>query len=145
MVVSGDLFIFYGLLKQGAAGAPAHIPLDKAGVFLGPCEFEGEMFDAGGYPGVRVGVKPCMGQLYRLDDISILPALDAFEDCDMADPDASLYQRRRVTYSNGPADTSSGMAWVYWYVAPSSHMPLMKSGNWPLDGVRKDRGVLCDV
>ena len=35
-VSPGDLFVFYGLLKQGAAGMPAHIDLDAAGTFGAP-------------------------------------------------------------------------------------------------------------
>lgn len=37
----GDLFVFYGLLKLGAAGQPADLPLDSAGVFGRPAAFEG--------------------------------------------------------------------------------------------------------
>ena len=51
----GDLFVFYGLLKQGAAGAPSDLPLAAAGTFGAPCRFRGAMYDLGGFPGVVAG------------------------------------------------------------------------------------------
>ena len=126
------LFVFYGLLKQGAEGAPSHIPFDTAGEFLGPCCFQADMFDAGGYPGVREGEGICHAVLYRLDDPTILPDMDAFEDCDMADPEGSMYQRRRIAYFDGPQGFEDGTAWIYWYAFKHSHFPSLETGIWPL-------------
>ena len=141
----GSLFIFYGLLKNGAKNAPAHIPMDRAGEYLGACRFYGEMFDTGGYPGVRDGKAVCTGQLYRLDDASILPLLDEFEACDMGDPAGSLYQRRKVAYFDGPPEQDAGEAWIYWYTAENRHMPVIPTGDWPLAGWGSDaEAVLHD-
>lgn len=131
----GDLFIFYGLLKQGAAGAPAHIPLWAAGQFLGPCRFFGEMVDAGGYPGVRPDAnRVCEGAVYRLDDISISPQMDAFEGCDMTDPEGSLYLRGRTQFFDGPSNAPEGEAWIYWFNADNAALPVIEAGLWPLNG-----------
>ena len=94
-VSSGDLFVFYGLLKQGASGMPAHIDLDKAGVFLGPCRFRGALYDLGGFPGVIDGDGLCHGVRYRLDDAALIAPLDEFEDVLPDDLEASLYVRKR--------------------------------------------------
>ena len=52
---AGDLFVFYGLLKLGAEGQPADLPLASAGVFGAPCRFD------------RHGVTPVGDALRGLD------------------------------------------------------------------------------
>ena len=125
--------MFYGLLKQGAAGAPAHIPLSTAGTYEGPCMFRGRMIDLGGYPGVVAGTDLCQGVRWRIRDTGIVPAMDAFEDV-TADPDTSMYIRKRVRLLDLAAESTGERAWIYWYNRPVDQYPDVADGNWPLTG-----------
>lgn len=132
-VSSGDLFVFYGLLKQGATGMPAHIDLDQAGAFLGPCRFRGALYDLGGFPGVVQGDGLCHGVRYRLDDAALIGPLDEFEDVLPDDPSASLYQRKTVALCNDAGIETGERAWIYWYNQSVDVFQRMPDDNWPLD------------
>lgn len=131
-VSSGDLFVFYGLLKQGAVGMPAHIDLDAAGKFLGPCRFKAALYDLGGFPGVVDGDTLCHGVRYQLRDATIADALDAFEDVIPDDPEKSLYQRVKVSLLDDQAKETGERAWIYWYNQPVDVFTKREDGNWPL-------------
>lgn len=131
-VAAGDLFVFYGLLRQGAAGAPDHIPFTRAGRFLGPCRFHGHMVDCGGYPGVVKGDGLCHGVRYRIEDILIVPALDAFEVVIPDDPDRSLYDRVPWRVLDMHGNPTGETAWLYCYRRPVTGLPSVANGVWPL-------------
>ena len=134
-VYAGDLFVFYGLLKQGAAGTPADLDLAGHGTFLGPCCFKGRMLDLGGFPGVVEGRNFCRGVRYRIDDTSIVPDMDAFEDV-TDDPATSLYIRKKVALFTEDGAETNRTAWIYWYNRPDEGYPIIADGNWPLDAGR---------
>lgn len=131
-VQAGDVFIFYGLLKQGAAGAPDGLGLDVAGAFLGPCRFRGTMLDLGGFPGYVAGDALCHGVRWRVQDASIIPAMDAFEDV-TDDPDTSLYLRSRVPVLDETGAETGEQAWIYTYNQKTDGFDILPDGNWPLD------------
>ncbi|MEO0982810.1 MAG: gamma-glutamylcyclotransferase family protein [Pseudomonadota bacterium] len=130
-VSPGDLFLFYGLLKQGAAGMPAHIDLEAAGAFLGPGRFRGRLCDLGGFPGATAGEGLCHGVRYRLDEVSILQALDDFENV-TDDPETSLYVRQRVHVLNEAGGETGETAWLYRYNQSVDGRREIVDGNWPL-------------
>ena len=132
-VFSGDVFAFYGLLKQGASGMPKEIDLDAAGAFLGPCRFLGAMYDLGGFPGVVKGSTLCHGVRYRLDDASLASALDAFEDVMPNDPKYSLYMRLKIPLLDDSGQPMGEQAWIYWYNQPVKAFKQIEDGDWPLD------------
>jgi gamma-glutamylcyclotransferase (GGCT)/AIG2-like uncharacterized protein YtfP len=131
-VRAGDLFIFCGLLKQGAAGAPDELGLDVAGEFLGPCRFRGTMLDLGGFPGVVAGDTLCHGVRWRVKDAGIIPAMDEFEDV-TDDPATSLYQRRQVPIPDDAGAETGEQAWIYIYNQKTDGFATLADGNWPLD------------
>ncbi len=131
-VYPGDLFVFYGLLKQGAAGAPSEIDLEKHGVFKGACALRGRMLDVGGYPGVVEGQNLVQGQRYQIDDVTIVPALDAFEGV-TNDRKTSLYLRKKVALFTSAGVETNRTAWVYWYNQADKGFPIIMDGDWPLD------------
>ncbi|MDP3460251.1 MAG: gamma-glutamylcyclotransferase [Hyphomonas sp.] len=131
-VRSGDLFVFYGLLKQGAAGAPAALDLAGAGEFGAPCRFRGRMVDLGGFPGVVAGETLCHGVRWRVRDAGIVPAMDAFEDV-TEDPATSLYRRVNVPLLDDSGAATGEEAWIYWYNRSVGGLPIVADGNWPLD------------
>ncbi len=131
-VRAGDLFVFYGLLKQGAAGAPSDLPLASAGTFGAPCRFRGAMYDLGGFPGVVAGEALCHGIRWRVRDAGIVPAMDAFEDV-TEDPATSMYLRVRVPLLDDAGAATGEEAWIYWYNRSVDGLPEVADGNWPLD------------
>lgn len=131
-VRAGDLFIFYGLLKQGAAGAPDELGLDVAGEFLGPCRFRGTMLDLGGFPGVVAGETLCYGVRWRVKDASIIPAMDEFEDV-TDDPATSLYLRRQMPVLDDAGAETGEQAWIYIYNQKTDGFVTLSDGNWPLE------------
>jgi len=131
-VSSGDLFVFYGLLKQGAAGAPQALDLAGAGEFGGACRFRGRMVDLGGFPGVVAGDTLCHGIRWRVSDAGIVPAMDAFEDVS-DDTATSLYLRVRVPLLDDTGEATGEMAWIYWYNRSVDGFDAVADGNWPLD------------
>ena len=135
LVKQGDLFVFYGLLKQGATGMPADLPLETSGRFLGPCRFRGRLLDLGGFPGVVDGEDLCHGVRYELADVSIIGAMDAFEDV-TDDPATSLYLRVQVALCDDAGAETGETAWIYWYNQDVSACPAVPGGNWPLDAGR---------
>ena len=132
-VASGDLFIFYGLLKKGAAGMPAHIDLEAAGEFLGPARFRGALYHLDGYPGVVDGDTLCRGVRYRMDDVGVLEALDAFEAVLLEDVPGSEYVRRRIPLLNDAGRPTGEVAWIYWFNQSVDGYSQIETGDWPLD------------
>lgn len=132
LVCPGDLFIFYGLLRQEAVMA-SHIPgLDAAGQLIGSCRFAGTMFDAGGYPGIVEGNGMCHGLLWRITDVSVVPAMDAFEDvCD--DPARSLYLRRRTDVLDEKGVRTGEVAWLYVYNQNTAGLVPVQGNEWPMN------------
>lgn len=131
-VKGGDLFVFYGLLKQGAAGQPSGLDLAGAGEFGAPCRFRGRMVDLGGFPGVVAGDALCHGIRWRLRDASIVPEMDEFEDV-TDDPETSLYLRVRVLLLDDAGAATGENAWIYWYNRSVDGYAPVADGNWPLD------------
>ena len=136
-VKAGDLFVFYGLLKLGAAGQPADLPLASAGAFGAPCRFRARMVDLGGFPGVVEGSELCHGTRWKLSDVAIVAPMDAFEDV-TDDPATSLYIRRRIALADDAGRETGEQAWIYWYNQPVDGKPAVPDGNWPL-GAGKPR------
>ncbi|WP_084395797.1 gamma-glutamylcyclotransferase family protein [Henriciella aquimarina] len=132
-VSSGNRFIFYGLLKQGAAGAPAHLDFPRHGEFLGPRRFAGRMLDLGGFPGVVPGEGACHGVLYRLDNAALAPEMDAFEDIKPDDPEGSLYRREKTDIIDDSGRPTGETAWIYIYNQSTNGYPVLEDGNWPLE------------
>ena len=131
-VRSGDLFVFYGLLKQGAAGQPADLPLSTAGAFGAPCRFRGRMVDLGAFPGVVDGDQLCHGIRWQINDPAIMPAMDAFEDV-TDDPETGLYLRTRIPLCDDAGNETGELAWIYWYNKSIEGFQPVADGNWPLD------------
>lgn len=131
-VEAGDLFVFYGLLKVGAAGQPADLPLGTAGTFGAPCRFRGRMVDLGGFPGVVAGEELCHGIRWEMSDTSIIGPMDDFEDVtdDLA---TSLYIRTRIPLCDDSGNETGETAWIYLYNKSVEAFPPVADGNWPLD------------
>lgn len=132
-VSSGDLFVFYGLLKKDATGMPAHIDLNAGGAFLSDVTLRGALYDLGGFPGIIDGDGLVHGILYRLDNAALADPLDEFEDVVPGDAQASLYLRVKREVLDAQGQPTGQSAWVYWYNQPIDAFDRIADGNWPLD------------
>ena len=131
-VKSGDLFFLYGLLRVGSSNMPEDIDLIAGGEFLGAAFMQGDLYDVGGFPGIVKGRGNVGGMLYRLDDVSLVPAMDAFEDVVDDDPDSSMYQRIRKPLLDTEGMDTGKKAWVYWYNQSVEGFEKIEDGDWPL-------------
>ena len=121
----GDWVALYGSLMRGLGA------MDKLGIsdrlrYVGPCSVSGELFDLGLYPGMRHGNGRVVAELYALQDIAVIEALDQFEDYASSQPRRSLYLREYVALIQ-PADTE---AWVYVYNAIPDASARITGGDW---------------
>jgi gamma-glutamylcyclotransferase (GGCT)/AIG2-like uncharacterized protein YtfP len=115
---------FYGLLLGGLR-AEAVPGLPEGLRYERPCRIPGVIYDLGGFPGLRAGEGEVSGELYALERPAVLEHLDAFEGFDPADPERSLYVRRRLMLLEPPA-----RAWVYLYNGDPGGRPVIHSGDW---------------
>lgn len=120
-----DDLVLYGILRRGQ---PGYERLRLAGRlhFVDHCEVVGAIYDLGGYPGLKL--EPAgrvRGELYRLADVSLFDVLDEYEQYDPADPEGSVYLRRRV-----PLVGRTGEAWIYVYNRPIGGAVRIPSGDW---------------
>lgn len=129
-VTPGDHFFLYGLLRQGAEGMPAHINLEAGGAFQKSVALKGDLYDLGGFPGIVDGKGLVQGILYRLNDVSLVPLLDEFEDVKQGDEPASLYLRVRKPVLDVDGRSTGETAWVYWYNKPVTGRRRIKTGDW---------------
>lgn len=119
-----DLLLFYGLLLRGQSGW-VELGLDACLEEVGPDSVAGTLYDLGEFPGALVGGEGRVhGMVFRLTDPAALPRLDAFEDYDPDQPEASLYVRVTATTADGRT------VWVYVYNRNVMGRPVIASGRW---------------
>lgn len=82
---------FYGTLMRGLGGPQ---PADWGAVtHMGPCRIRGQLVDLGAYPGLIPAddaADTVVAELCRIEDHSVLAALDQYEGYQPADPEGSL-------------------------------------------------------
>jgi gamma-glutamylcyclotransferase (GGCT)/AIG2-like uncharacterized protein YtfP len=111
------LLFAYGTLMRGY---PRHRFLADAATFVGAARVVGALVDLGRYPGLVEGAGWVRGELYRLDELEVLPTLDREEGYNF---------ERRAT----PATVAGGRersAWVYWYRGPRERARAIPDGDY---------------
>jgi len=124
--VSGEeppFLLLYGSLRRGEPMF-GELALEEALDFVGEVDFPGELYDLGDYPGAVAGEGRVRGELYRMMRPEILEALDRYEEYDQADPEGSLFVRRRVPIEG------IGEAWVYLFNGRPTGRWRIASGDW---------------
>lgn len=104
--------VFYGSLQAGLhlGGEP---PFRSALRFVGPCRLAGRLYEVGdgAYPGLELdpdGAGVVVGELHAVLDPAVLDLLDAWEEYDPAQREASPYVRTVVRLLEPDVE-----AWVY--------------------------------
>jgi gamma-glutamylcyclotransferase (GGCT)/AIG2-like uncharacterized protein YtfP len=120
-----EFIALYGSLMRGL-GAMNEIAVAPHLRYVGPCVIDGQLFDLGAYPGLRIGSGRVIGEMHALLDPIALPALDRFEGFDPGAPNDSLYLRKRVELVE-PAFIE---AWVYVYNQSIESETRIDGGDW---------------
>jgi len=89
------------------------------------CQFEGQLYDLGRFPGAVRGAGTIHGELFRIESPDAVERLDRYEGYDPARTAASLFVRRPVTLT-APDEP----AWVYWYNHAPGDAARVPSGDW---------------
>jgi gamma-glutamylcyclotransferase (GGCT)/AIG2-like uncharacterized protein YtfP len=124
-----DLVFFYGTLMTGF-DRRRRLGIDAKLRYRGRGWMTAALFDLGLYPAaVPAADGRVWGEVFELlEPEAVLPALDEAEGYRPAEPDSSLYIRRRERV-NLP-DNEEDEAWVYFYNAPLGKASRIPSGDY---------------
>jgi gamma-glutamylcyclotransferase (GGCT)/AIG2-like uncharacterized protein YtfP len=111
------LLLAYGTLMRGLS---RHRVLGPAATFLGEAHVRGTLLDLRDHPGLVAGAGRVRGELYRLDDPEVLPAVDREEGYN--------FERRLTAVTR--ADGRRTRAWIYWYRGPRERARVIPEGDW---------------
>ena len=127
-----DNYLFvYGTLRR-ACQQPLFKVLDNHAEFVAEATFQGILYLLDNYPGVIESTEPSdivYGEVYYLNDVNrLLSTLDEYEECSLAFPTPTEYQRcKRLVKLNNQQIIE---AWIYLYNRPIGNLPRIKSGDF---------------
>lgn len=111
------LLFAYGTLMRGYG---LHAALARGAAFVGAGRVRGRLLDLGRYPGLVPGAGRVKGEVYRVEDLQLLPVLDREEGYN--------FDRRRSAVAL--ADGRRARAWVYWYRGPQHRAVPILDGDY---------------
>jgi gamma-glutamylcyclotransferase (GGCT)/AIG2-like uncharacterized protein YtfP len=111
------LLFAYGTLMRGYG---LHHVLARSADFVGMATARGRLLDLGQYPGVVDGRGRVTGEVYRLRDPQVLPALDRAEGVQF------LRGHTLVTLAHG----GRARAWIYRYRGPRVRAVRIPDGDY---------------
>ena len=127
-----DNYLFvYGTLRRACQHALFKV-LDNQAEFVAEATFPGLLYMIYDYPGVIESTESSdivYGEVYYLNDVNrVLSALDEYEECSLAFPTPTEYQRcKRLVKLNNQQIIE---AWIYLYNRPIGNLPRIKSGDF---------------
>ncbi len=122
-----DTVVFYGSLMS-AFPTLKQLGLHNKLLYQCKCELEGNLYNLGDYPGLKVKANKkqrVSAELYRFSDQQVLHLLDDYEDYDPNNLQASLFRRELIDIAHPVVK-----AWVYIYNQPVLESDLVQSGDW---------------
>ena len=125
-------YIFvYGTLRRNTGESRHHL-LERYSDFIGDGYVHGKLYEAGGYPGLKMtecSKQKVYGEVYRLSNADyVFKVLDDYEGCSDKSPEPHEYRRIQVRVHL--ADGRSLKAWAYEYNHPAEDLELIPSGNY---------------
>lgn len=124
--IKQEFIVLYGTLMKGFKLQDELEIRDKL-EFIGECKFKGEMYSLGAFPAVVDGVGTVTGELFKITDPLLLPALDVVEHYDQPDdPENNKYIRKMIRLIE-PKGTA---AWIYCYNGEVDGLEVVPSGSW---------------
>ena len=112
-----DFLFAYGTLMRGE---PLYRVLARRVTFVGEGHVAGRLMSLGRYPGLVDGRGRVRGELYRVDDPELLPAVDLAEGYN--------FDRRRALVT--ALDGRRVRAWLFRYTGPRATATTIPSGDW---------------
>ena len=124
------LFV-YGTLRSDARSEMYHL-LARFADFIGDATFQGQLYLVDDYPGVvpsTCSEDKVNGEVYRLlDPASVLPKLDAYEECGPGFPQPAEYVRRKERVFLKSSDEIE--AWMYIYNRSTNGLRRIETGDF---------------
>ena len=124
------LFV-YGTLRRDTGSEWARY-LASVSAFVGAGRTRGALYRLDGYPGMVAGTRDdawVFGEVCRMNEpSSLLPVLDAYEKCGVADPQAHEYERQVVDVVLDNGETIP--AWVYIYLPDTTGKVRIATGDY---------------
>lgn len=114
---SSTLLFAYGTLMRGY---PLHAVLAAGATLVTTGSVRGRLLDLGGYPGLITGAGRVSGEVYRLDDLELLPLLDREEGY-------NFVRRRAIVMLAGGR---RARAWLYRYRGPCERARPIPDGDY---------------
>jgi|GEM_PF-194498 len=122
---SDDLIVLYGTLMKGFK-LQDELEIREKLEFISECTFSGDMYSLGAYPAIVDGVGTTTGELYKITDPLVLPALDVVHHFDQPDDsENNIYQRKKIKLAEPKEE-----AWIYWYSGDVEGLDVVPSGSW---------------
>jgi len=101
-------------------GLERHRALAGGATLVGVGTVRGRLLALRSYPGLVEGAERVRGELYRIDDAQLLPAVDREEGYNF------VRSRAAVTLNDG----RRARAWIYRYRGPRERAVLIPEGDW---------------
>jgi gamma-glutamylcyclotransferase (GGCT)/AIG2-like uncharacterized protein YtfP len=124
------LFV-YGTLMRGSRSPYAKL-LQARARFVGEAFTQGKLYNLGRFPGAVFDPKcraKIYGEIFRLNGLSLLDLLDAYEGCRAQDPLPQLFCREIIEAS--PAGGGTLSAWSYPFKGDVAGRAVIASGRFP--------------
>ena len=119
-----EYIVFYGTLKKGHE-TRMHGIMDRALEHIGECVIPGVLYRKERYPALKFGEGRVYGELYEVQDNSVLIELDEYEAADNQDSSLPGFTRKRVNLIKPELQ-----AWVYYYDGSVKEGERIGRGSW---------------
>lgn len=138
-MMRSDLLFVYGTLMSPFSHANAR-QFHAGAECLGAAQIPGLLYRVSWYPGAidrpsdsgHFAEAWVHGELWRLNDMQLLDAIDRYEECSPKDPSPHEYQR--VLRSVQMIDSSEWqLAWVYLYQRDPQDLERIMDGRFRID------------
>lgn len=128
----GDSIFVYGTLRRGERADLSGGFYNYGVDFLDGDKINGKLYHLGAFPGVcSIGhgefnkkLPAVVGEVFRIQDASIVALLDAYEGYRASEPAHGMYDRHQVQTEMGRK------VWVYTYNYPVLSEQQIPSGDW---------------
>jgi gamma-glutamylcyclotransferase (GGCT)/AIG2-like uncharacterized protein YtfP len=124
------LFV-YGTLMRGGRSPYAKLLRARAR-FVGEAFAQGKLYNLGRFPGAVFDPKgraKVYGEIFRLNNLSLLDLLDAYEGCRAQDSPPRLFSREIIEAS--PLGGGTLSAWAYPFKGDIAGRAVIASGRFP--------------
>lgn len=114
----------YGTLKR-EFDLPIMNKLNSALTYERECIIPGKIYDFDRYPALVLGAGKVKAELYKINDLSVLKQLDAYEAVDNEHDKWPGFKRSKIILIEPRIS-----CWVYEYTGSLEGISLVESGEW---------------